>query len=421
MLIEVLHHGRSLGRCLETRLPLSERRDDALAREICYGVLRRLRPLELVLDTLLHRRLPKDDGDVKLALLIGVYQLSYTRVSAHAAVSTSVALGRHLGKPRATALINAVLRNFLRRRRELSARVAQAERPELSHPCWLAAAVRDAWPSRWREILHANDSRPPMTLRVNALRIRRNDYLERLRGLGMEARPAPHCEHGITLERPVDVMELPGFRAGDVSVQDAAAQFAAPLLDPSRGARVLDACAAPGGKCAHLLEADPSLHLTALDIDRERTSRVEGTLERLGLSAAVHCADAREPARWWDGIPYRFILADAPCSATGVIRRHPDLKWLRRPGDAGRLASQQLRILASVWPLLARGGALLYATCSVLTTENDDVVTRFLADHPDAKPGTIDAIWGIATRHGRQILPGEDGMDGFFYARLVKA
>ena len=421
VLIEVLHHGHSLSRCLEARPPLPERRDDALAREICYGVLRRLGPLQCVLDTLLHRPLASNDEDVKFALLIGLHQLMYTRVSAHAAVATSAALGRHLGKPRATALINGVLRSFLRRRRELSARVEQAERPELSHPCWLAAAIREAWPSRWREILRANDSRAPMTLRANALRNRREDYLERLRELGIEATPVPHCDHGITLNRPVDVMEVPGFLAGEVSVQDAAAQLAAPLLDPSPGARVLDACAAPGGKCAHLLEADPSLRLTALDIDRERTRRIQGTLERLGLTAAVHCADAREPARWWDGVPYRFILVDAPCSATGVIRRHPDLKWLRRPGDAERLASQQFHILASVWPLLARGGALLYATCSVLPTENDDVVTRFLADYPDAKLGAIDAIWGIATRHGRQILPGEDSMDGFFYARLVKA
>ena len=421
VLVEVLCHGHSLGRCFETRPPLPERRDNALVKEICYGVLRRLRPLEHVLETLLHRRLAADDRDVSIALLIGLYQLIYTRVGAHAAVSTSVALARHVGKPKASALVNGVLRNFLRRRKELTGRIARSESPERSHPQWLAAAVRDAWPSRWREVLLANDSHPPMTLRANALRKRREDYLERLRELGIEARPAPHCDHGITLNRPVDVMEVPGFLAGEVSVQDAAAQLAAPLLDPSPGARVLDACAAPGGKCAHLLETDPSLRLTALDIDRERTRRIEGTLERLGLSAAVHCADARESARWWDGVPYRFILVDAPCSATGVIRRHPDLKWLRRPGDADRLASQQFRILASVWPLLARGGALLYATCSVLPTENDDVVTRFLADHPDAKPGAIDAIWGIATRHGRQILPGEDGMDGFFYARLVKA
>ena len=421
VLVEVLCHGRSLGHCLDTRSPLPERRDDALRKEICYGVLRRLRPLQSMLDTLLHRPLASKDGDVKVALLIGLYQLMYTRVSTHAAVATSAALGRHLGKPKATALINAVLRSFLRRRRELSGTIARAERPERSHPQWLVAALRRAWPSRWREILIANDAHPPLTLRVNALRTRRAEYLERLRGRGMEARSAPHCDHGITLARPVGVTELPGFLEGEVSVQDAAAQLAAPLLDPSPEARVLDACAAPGGKSAHLLEVNPSLRLTALDIDRKRAARIESTLARLELAATVHCADAGEPARWWDGLPYQFVLVDAPCTATGVIRRHPDLKWLRRPDDAARLAGQQLRLLASVWPLLARGGVLLYATCSVLPTENDDVVTRFLADHPDAKLGAIDAIWGIATRHGRQILPGEDGMDGFFYARLVKA
>ena len=421
MLIEVLCEGHSLGRCLDARPPLPERRDNALVKEICYGVLRRLQPLEDLLRVLLHRRLAGRDRDVKIALLIGLYQLIYTRVSPHAAVSTSAALGRHLRKPRATALINGVLRSFLRRQEELSGHVTRTGMLERSHPPWLTAAIQDAWPARWREILIANDVHPPMTLRVNRSKIRREVYLERLRELGLEAKPAPHGDQGITLGRPVDVTQLPGFLAGEVSVQDGAAQLAAPLLDPAAGARVLDACAAPGGKAAHLLEQRPSLRLTALDIDPSRTKRIEHTLARLDLAATVRCADSCEPARWWDGLPYHFILVDAPCSATGVIRRHPDLKWLRRPDDAARLAAQQFRLVTTVWPLLARGGALLYATCSVLPTENDDVVTRFLAAHPDAKPGVIDATWGIATRHGRQILPGEDGMDGFYYSRLVKA
>ncbi len=420
VLVDVLCHGRSLRHCLDTHSPLPEGRDDALKKEICYGVLRRLRPLQRVLDTLLHRPLAPKDADLRVALLIGLYQLMYTRVSAHAAVATSAALGSHLGNPKATALINAVLRSFLRRRRELSGPIARAERPEHSHPRWLVTALRRAWPSRWREILSANDARPPMTLRVNARRTGRAEYLERLRARGIGANAAPHCDHGITLAQPANVTDLPGFLAGEVSVQDAAAQLAAPLLDPAPDARVLDACAAPGGKSAHLLEVNPQLRLVALDIDRERTQRLESTLARLDLTATVRCADAGEAAQWWDGLPYQRILLDAPCTATGVIRRHPDLKWLRRPEDAARLASRQLGLLASLWPLLARGGALLYATCSVLPTENDDVVTRFLADHPDAKPGAIDAVWGIATRHGRQIFPGEEAMDGFFYARLVK-
>ena len=421
VLIGVLCEGHSLNHCLDARSPLPERRDNALVNEICYGVLRRLRPLQHVRDALLHRPLASKDGDVGVALLVGLYQLMYTRVSAHAAVATSAALGPHLGKARATALINAVLRSYLRRRRELSGSIARAERPERSHPRWLVSALRGAWPSRWREILVANDAHPPMTLRVNALRTRRAEYLERLRARGIGASATPHCDHGVTLARPVDVMDLPGFLAGEVSVQDTAAQLAAPLLDPSPGARVLDACAAPGGKSAHLLEVNPSICLTALDIDSRRVDRIEGTLARLGLAATLLCADAGAPARWWDGLPYQSILVDAPCTASGVIRRHPDLKWLRRPNDAARLAVRQLRLLASVWPLLARGGTLLYATCSILPTENDVVVTRFLADHRDAKPGAIDAAWGIATRHGRQTIPGEDGMDGFYYARLVKA
>ena len=420
VLVEVLCHGRSLTHCFDARPPLLEPRDNALRMEICYGVLRRRQPLERVLGTLLHRPLAPADGDVKVALLIGLYQLMHTRVSAHAAVATSAALASLLGKPRSTGLINAVLRSFLRRRRELSEFIRRAEQPEHTHPQWLVAALRRAWPSRWREVLIANDSRPPMTLRVNARKTRRAGYLGRLREQGMDAGPTPHCDCGITLARPVDVTEVPGFLDGEVSVQDAAAQLAAPLLDPPPGARVLDACAAPGGKCAHLLEANPSLHLTAVDVDRKRAGRIESNLARLELAATVLRADAAEPARWWNGIPYQSMLVDAPCTATGVIRRHPDLKWLRRPGDAARLAVRQLGLLTSLWPLLARGGALLYATCSVLPSENDDVVSRFLADHPDAKPGAIDAIWGIATHHGRQILPGEDGMDGFYYARIVK-
>ena len=420
VLTGVLCEGHSLTRCLETRSALPDRRDDALVKEICFGVLRRRSSLEHVLTALLRRRLGADDFDVEIALLIGLYQLVFTRVSPHAAVSTSAALGRHLSKPWATSLLNGVLRTFLRRRAEFAAGIAHAGRPERSHPRWLVDAVRRAWPERWRDILRANDGHPPMTLRVNAARLGREDYLERLRESAQEARPAPHCEEGIVLARPREVSELPGFLSGEVSVQDAAAQLAAPLLDPAPGARVLDACAAPGGKAAHLLERRPSLHLTAIDIDRDRTTRIESTFVRLGLSACARSADAGEPGEWWDGRHFGHILLDAPCSATGAIRRHPDLRWLRRPEDPQQLARQQSRLLASTWPLLARGGSLLYATCSILSSENDDVIARFLAAHRDARADPIHAMWGIATGYGRQILPGDDGMDGFYYALLVK-
>ena len=420
VLIAVLHEGRSLGRCLEERPPMPEARDNALAREICYGVLRHRQLLEEVLGALLHRRMPARDRDLRIALLIGLYQLMCMRVGPHAAVSTSAGLARHLGKPRATALVNAVLRTFIRRRPALAGLIARAGRAEGSHPRWLAEAIREAWPKRWRDILRANDAHPPMTLRVNAARLRREAYVERLDALGIAAQAAPHCEHGVTLARPRDVAQVPGFLAGEVSVQDAAAQLAAALLDPAKGERVLDACAAPGGKSAHLLETRPSLRLTALDIDPARSRRIADTLQRLGLEATVRCADAGEAREWWDGLPYHRILLDAPCSASGVIRRHPDLKWLRRSGDPERLASLAFRLLERVWPLLARGGSLLYATCSILPTENDDVIARFLADRRDAKVGVIEAPWGCATHHGRQILPGDDGMDGFYYARLVK-
>ena len=420
LILAVLRDGRSLRRCLESRTTLPDRRDEALAQEICYGVLRRRRQLESVLDALLRHPLRKRDADVQVALLIGIYQLLHTRVGPHAAVITTAALGRQIGKPWAIGVINGVLRTFLRRRGELAERIARGADAEHSHPRWLVDATRKAWPERWRDILRANDEHPPMTLRVNATRIGREEYLARLHALRIEAWPAPHCEHGITLHRARTVLELPGFPSGEVSVQDAAAQLAAPLLDPSAGARVLDACAAPGGKAAHLLERRPDLRLTAIDIDPDRLGRARDNLERLGLRATLMRADACEPGGWWDGLDYDHILVDAPCSAIGVIRRHPDLKWLRRPEDPERLAQRPALLLSRTWPTLARRGSLLYATCSILPSENDEVIARFLATHRDARACDLPAAWGTATLHGRQILPGEAGMDGFYYALLVK-
>lgn len=420
VVLAVLRDGRSLSRGLEARAPLPDRRDEALTRELCYGVLRRRRQLEGVLHTLMRRPLKRRDADVEVALMIGIYQLLYLRTTAHAVVATSAALGRRIGKPWATGLINGVLRTFLRQRGDLTEEIAHGADAERSHPRWLVDAIRNAWPECWRDILRVNDEHPPMTLRVNPTRTGREEYLARLRDRAIAAWPAPHCAHGVTLEHARMVSELPGFHSGEVSVQDAAAQLAAPLLDPPEGARVLDACAAPGGKTAHLLEHCPGLRLSAVDSDADRLGRIRDNLDRLGLRATLKKADACEPDGWWDGHDYDRILIDAPCSATGVIRRHPDVKWLRRPEDPARLARRQRLLLSRTWPTLARRGSLLYATCSILPSENDEVIARFLATHRDARALDIPAAWGVSTRHGRQILPGEAGMDGFYYALLFK-
>ena len=259
-----------------------------------------------------------------------------------------------------------------------------------------------------------------MTLRVNALRLSCAAYLELLSTAGITAFPVAHAPYALTLDKPVDVNRLPGFADGLASVQDAAAQLAAPLLDLAPGQRVLDACAAPGGKTGHLLECEPELQLLALDRDATRLSRVQDNLHRLRLSTTLRTGDAAAPQDWWDGQAYARILLDAPCSGSGVIRRHPDIKQLRTVDDIATLAQQQQTLLRALWPLLARGGILLYATCSVLRGENQHNLARFLADHPDAQAYPISAAWGHEQSPGRQILPGENGMDGFYYARLTK-
>ncbi|HKJ22130.1 MAG TPA: 16S rRNA (cytosine(967)-C(5))-methyltransferase RsmB, partial [Gammaproteobacteria bacterium] len=277
-----------------------------------------------------------------------------------------------------------------------------------------------AWPDHWQAILSANNRHPPLSLRVNPHRATRGDYLERLHAQGMEARPIPHTDQGISLVRPVDALSLPGFADGACSVQDGAAQLAAPLLDARPGERVLDACCAPGGKTTHLLECQPRARVVALDKDPRRLETVRANLERLQLHAETIAADAADPHRWWDGQPFDRILLDTPCSATGVIRRHPDIKVLRRAADITALAATQQRLLDALWPLLRRGGMLLYTTCSVLKEENQDRIRAFIDTHPEARLETLRVVWGHALDQGRQVLPGDDDMDGFYYARLRK-
>ncbi|MCP5419436.1 MAG: 16S rRNA (cytosine(967)-C(5))-methyltransferase RsmB [Gammaproteobacteria bacterium] len=417
----VVHGGQSLTAVLYPAMEQADARNRGLLQELCYGVLRWYPQLQYLVARLLDKPLRSRDGDVQVMLLLGLYQLLHLRIPEHAAVAEAVAATRALGKDWATGLVNAVLRNFQRRRGDWLAALDSDASAHSAHPLWLLQRIQADWPTHWPALIAANNSRPPYHLRVNPRRLSRAAYLERLAQAGIDAEASPVNAVGVTLTRPCETRELPGFTQGWVSVQDTAAQLAAQWLAPQPGERVLDACAAPGGKTAHLLEIQPELgELWALDKDETRLQRVRDNLERLGLQATLRVADATQPESWWDGRPFDRILVDAPCSASGVIRRHPDIKVLRRATDIESLTAQQRMLLEHLWPLLAAGGTLLYSTCSVLRLENEQVIDDFLTARPDARERFIDTPWGVDGQHGRQLLPGEWGMDGFFYAALVK-
>jgi 16S rRNA (cytosine967-C5)-methyltransferase len=392
-----------------------------LVQEVAYGTLRWYHALDAIATQLLREPLKSRDADVHALLLGGLYQLRHMRTAPHAAVDETVRAARILGKDWARGLLNACLRSYLRQRDSLEATIARSTAARLSHPVWLLAALQAAYPERWESIAAANNERPPMTLRVNGARVSRDDYLARLAGRGVGALPTTLAPSGIVLQAPLPVDQLPGFAEGLVSVQDEAAQLAAPLLDVQAGQRVLDLCAAPGGKTAHLLESVPDAgEVVAVDVDAERLTRLHQNLQRLGLKARVVCGDATEPCAWWDQQGFDRILLDAPCSATGVIRRHPDIKLRRQPEDLAMLAATQGHMLARVWPLLNRGGKLLYVTCSVLPVENEQPIERFLSAHTDAEALPLALSAGVARGPGRQLLPDGDRTDGFYYACIAK-
>ena len=422
VLARVVAAGQSLPDALAAELRvLPDTRMRALAQELAYGTLRWYYRLDVLLCQLLPKPLKARDMDLRCLLLAGLYQLDKLALPQRVAVHESVQATRALNKRWASGLVNAVLRNFQRRGSELEAVVTGTDQSQYAHPAWLINLLQIDWPNDWKAVLQANNERPPFSLRVNRLRMTRADYLELLDDQGLKAIPLAYTSHGILLDRAVQVDELPGFSDGLVSVQDGAAQLAAGLLQLDFGQRVLDACAAPGGKTAQILETAPWLAgVTALDIDPRRLDRTAATLARLSLRADLVPGDAAKPAAWWDGRQYDRMLLDAPCSATGVIRRHPDIKLLRKPDDIENLANRQAEILRALWPLLVPGGILLYCTCSVLAYENCRQVKRFLQTHGDAVEVLIDAEWGRSCEHGMQILPGENEMDGFYFAGLRK-
>lgn len=417
ILAQVIGDDRSLTAALEEVLPtIPSEQDRAFVQALCFGVLRGYERLDCLLKLLAPR--PIKDFEIRMLALLGLYQLEHTRVKPHAAVSETVAAAGH--RSWAKPLLNGVLRNYQRQRKSLLSQADKLESAALGHPDWLIERIRADWPDQAESVMAEANRAPPMTLRVNRLRGTREDYLAQLAQAGMPARPGLHGPDAVILENPVTVERLPGFAAGWISVQDEAAQLAAGLLDLRPGQLVLDVCAAPGGKTLHILETCPGTEVSALDIAPERVARIRQNLDRAGLNATLLTGDATSPESWWDGKTYDRILLDAPCSATGVIRRHPDIKRRRHSNDIATLQSLQARILATVWPLLAPGGLLLYATCSILRAENEAGIENFVRKHPEARPKPIEADWGHSTGLGRQILTGENGMDGFYYARLEK-
>jgi len=420
-LAAVLNGKASLNSSLPTQLDKVEDRDRGFTQDLAFGTARWQPRLSALAAKLLQKPFKAADADVEALLLVGLYQLLYTRVPAHAAIGETVGCADKLKKPWAKALLNAVLR---RAQRESEALLAELEHDPVvrtAHPRWLQKSLKAFWPEQWEAICAANNAHPPMILRVNRRHHSRDAYLQLLTDAGINAMPCVYSVDGIVLEAATDVRSLPGFAEGWISVQDEAAQLAADLLDLAPGQRVLDACCAPGGKTCHILEVEKDLAgVVAVDLEAKRLVRVRENLARLGLSAELIAADGRDTATWWDGKPFQRILLDAPCSATGVIRRHPDIKLTRQPDDIAALAVLQGELLDAMWPTLEVGGILLYATCSTLPTENTEVIEAFLARTSGARELDLATAAGIKQPHGRQLLAQEGGHDGFYYAKLIK-
>lgn len=401
--------GRNLNQALEELRPrqftLQQR---GISQDLSYGTLRWLTRLEALLSQLLDR--PLTDDRVRDLLLVALYQLEYSKNTPHAVVNSAVEAAIELKQSWAKGLVNAVLRNYLRQRTDLVQNLSQDPAVQHSWPRWWVKQLQTQYPRHWEAMLAVGNQHPPMTLRVNRRKLSRDAYMIKLIAEKMEAEAVG--EFGIRLTKPMNVDKIPGFFQGEVSVQDLGAQFAALALDVQSGMKVLDACSAPGGKTAHLLEI-ADIDLLAIDHDAPRLEKVSNNLRRLALSAKVKAGNAAEPESWWNGQAFDRILADVPCTASGIVRRHPDIKWLRRQADIAGFCSQQAAILHGLWSTLAKGGKLLYATCSVFEQENQKQIAAFLASHNDAleltPPGLKD----------QQLIPC-DQHDGFYYALLQK-
>ena len=408
----MLERGRSLDKTLSDS-------SSPLLRELVFGVARWYWKLKVYAEHLLEKPLRARDSDVMILILVGLYQLAELRIPVYASINETVNACEQLGKGWAKGLVNAVLRSYLRRKDELDVDLPDIAR--YCHPSWMIESVRSSWPAHWREILLANNERPPMVLRVNRQRIDRASYMQKLSQKEMSAVADPLSVDGVVLDTPVGVDELPGFLDGLVSVQDTVAQWAADVLPVKPGNRILDACAAPGGKLTHILEAHPALaEVTAIDISQKRVNLIKDNLSRLGLAAKLLVADAAEPSTWWEGSLFDCIVIDAPCTGTGVIRRRPEIKHLRRPEDLGKLVEQQAGLLDRLWQTLIPNGYLLYITCSIFLEENEAQIERFSTANKNVRICDLDLPTGTRSRYGLQTLPGVHKVDGFYYSLMQK-
>jgi len=418
-LFQVLEQGQSLRECLPPLQEKHKAQDKAWLQEMVYGCLRQLPILQFWLRQLLDKPLKKRAKIVEHLLLLGLYQLAFSRVSSHAAVSETVAACSALKNQSLKGLVNAVLRNFIRQDLAKSF----PEDPQLASglPKWFYKQLLSHYPQQIDDLIAAMQQKAPIWLRVNQQQCNKTTYVDTLQQQGIDIEQSEQHTHGLILQKNCEIPALPGYEQGWFAVQDGAAQLAAKYLQPQAQERILDACAAPGGKTCHILEIQPELEqCIALDIDQSRLQRVTENLSRLQHNAEVVAGDAANPKLWWDGHLFDRILLDAPCSATGVVRRHPDIKWLRKAQDIDELVKLQAQILEAMWSLLKPGGTLLYATCSILPQENNQQISAFLQKHTDAELSPV--VSGESReRPGRQILPGEQKMDGFYYARLIKS
>ncbi len=422
----VIDQGRSLGDELPKQQDKANPKDKGLLQEICYGVLRYLPELEHDVRGLMQKPLTGKQRVFHFLMLVGVYQIKYMRIPDHAAVSETVAATSALKNRHMKALINGVLRNFVRNcENNAENKQTQPALPlsiQYNHPSWFIKKIQLSYPEKWQQILNANQQKPPMWLRANQQHHTSADYQKLLASTDITINAIEPLSQAIELSHPTDVLNLPGFEQGWVSVQDGAAQQAARLLDCQHDDVVLDCCAAPGGKTCHILEQTPDIaSMTAIDIEESRLVRVKENLARLGLTANVITADAANAKTWWQGQQFDRILLDAPCSGTGVIRRHPDIKWLRKASDIDTLVKLQQKILKETWSLLKPGGTLLYATCSILPQENSEQMKLFIKNNTDAQLLKLNSIENDNNDViGWQLLPGEKNMDGFYYAKLLK-
>ncbi|NVK56993.1 MAG: 16S rRNA (cytosine(967)-C(5))-methyltransferase RsmB [Alteromonadaceae bacterium] len=419
VIFQVLELGKSSREALALAQARHSKQDSAWLQEMAMGVFRHLPQLQIWLRALLDQPLKGNKKIIEHLILLGFYQQAYSRVSDHAAVSATVNATDVLGGGRLKGLVNAILRNF--QRQQMAGKTSDDAIVQSGLPKWLYKRLHAAYPTQINDIVSAMNEPAPVWLRVNRLRSSVDEYCHLLTSQDISFCLSPDHPDAVILTERVPITSLPGYAEGWFSVQDGAAQLAAPLLQLQANQRVLDCCAAPGGKSAHILETEPALQqLIALDSESSRLTRMTENMTRLQLNADLVCADAADINNWWDGNQFDRILLDAPCSATGVIRRHPDIRWLRKASDIEALQALQYKIFSNLWPTLKPGGVLVYATCSVLPAENSDQVARFLSEHSDASLLKINSQ-ETPEMPGRQILPGEQQMDGFYYARLLKS